>query len=94
MLACRPQESSGGLVYGGTPSYYDGQLWPNAHLSAAAGRRQSRGFWLKTQRKEIITDWGLSKPDTPCLSKLRQEVTRFSVKAFVSKVGVCASCMY
>ena len=25
----------------------------------------------------------MSKPDTPCLSTLRQEVTRFSVKAFV-----------
>ena len=56
VLACRPLESSGGLVYGGTPSYYDGQNWPDAHLSAAAGRRQSRGFWLKTRRRENITD--------------------------------------
>ena len=56
VLACRPLESSGGFVYVGTPSYYDGQLWPDVHLSAAAGRRQSQGFWLKTQRKENITD--------------------------------------
>ena len=49
VLACRLLESSGEFVYGGTPSYYDGQNWPDAHLSAAAGRRQSRGFWLKTQ---------------------------------------------
>ena len=35
VLACRPLESSGGFVYGGTPSYYDGQLWPDVHLSSA-----------------------------------------------------------
>ena len=56
VLACRPLESSGGLVYGGTPSYYDDQLWPDVHRSAAARRRQSQDFWLKTKRKENITD--------------------------------------
>ena len=79
---------------GGTPSYYDGQLWPDVHLSAAAGRRQNRGFWLKTQKWENIANRGLYKPDTPCLSKLRQEIRRFSVKAFVSKVVVCTGYMY
>ena len=63
-------------------------LPPIMKVNFAAGRRQSRGFWLKTRRRENITDLGLSKPDTPCLSKLRQEVTRFSVKAFVSQVGL------
>ena len=44
--------------------------------------------WLKTSRSENITDRGLSKPDTPGLSKLMQEVTRFSVRAFFKVVVV------
>ena len=52
VLACRPLESSGEFVYGGTPSYYDRQNLPDAHLPEEAKPR----LLAKNPRRENITD--------------------------------------